>query len=279
MTWSRAKSMPVVSQSNTMIRGAAPDTPVGRSGARPAALLAPGANRTGTECLPHGKPTAPRMTDARIRRGSLPAACAGLLVAPHPRRLQGQGSSAGHRGVEGRLRARRASAATTTRPATGYEIANGALSAKGAHNHPLWLRKKLPRDVRIELDCWSNEERGDIKVELFGDGRSFDPDGGAYMATGYELIFGGWFNSQVDHRAGSTSTARTSSQHVDTQGRARHGTTTGGSSAAARRVTWWRRRHARRRSSCSTIRARSKGQGTSISGSTTGRPIPGSTTS
>ncbi len=78
----------------------------------------------------------------------------------------------------------------------GYEIVNGALSAKGAHNHPLWLRKKLPRDVRIDLDCWSNEERGDIKVEVFGDGRSYDPDGGAYMATGYELIFGGWFNSK-----------------------------------------------------------------------------------
>ncbi len=78
----------------------------------------------------------------------------------------------------------------------GYEIVSGELSAKGAHNHPLWLRKKLPRDVRIDLDCWSNEERGDVKVEVFGDGRSFDPDGGAYLATGYEVIFGGWFNSK-----------------------------------------------------------------------------------
>ena len=78
----------------------------------------------------------------------------------------------------------------------GYEIVNGMLSARGAHNHPLWLRKKLPRDVRIELDAWSNEERGDIKVEVFGDGRSYDPDAGRYMATGYELIFGGWFNSK-----------------------------------------------------------------------------------
>jgi hypothetical protein len=78
----------------------------------------------------------------------------------------------------------------------GYDVVDGALSAKGAHNHPLWLRKKLPRDVRIELDCWSTEERGDIKVEVFGDGKSFDPDGGAYMATGYELVFGGWFNSK-----------------------------------------------------------------------------------
>ena len=78
----------------------------------------------------------------------------------------------------------------------GYRVGDGALSAKGAHNHPLWLRKKLPRDVRIEFDCWSNEPRGDIKVEVFGDGHSFDPDGGRYTATGYEVILGGWFNSK-----------------------------------------------------------------------------------
>jgi len=78
----------------------------------------------------------------------------------------------------------------------GYKVEDGALSARGAHNHPLWLRRKLPRDVRIEVDCWSNEPRGDIKIELFGDGKSFDPDGGAYTATGYEVIFGGWYNSK-----------------------------------------------------------------------------------
>lgn len=77
-----------------------------------------------------------------------------------------------------------------------YAVVDGALSAHGAHNHPLWLRKKLPHDVRVELDCWSTEQRGDIKVELFGDGHSFDPDGGAYMASGYEIIFGGWYNQK-----------------------------------------------------------------------------------
>jgi hypothetical protein len=81
---------------------------------------------------------------------------------------------------------------------SGYDVRDGALSARGSHNHPLWLRKKLTRDVRIELDCWSNEPRGDIKVELDGDGKSFDPDGGAYTATGYELIFGGWFNAKSE---------------------------------------------------------------------------------
>jgi hypothetical protein len=78
----------------------------------------------------------------------------------------------------------------------GYAVTKGALNAKGAHNHPLWLRAKLPRDVRIELEVWSTEKRGDIKIEVFGDGKSYDPDGGAYMATGYEVIFGGWYNSK-----------------------------------------------------------------------------------
>ena len=78
----------------------------------------------------------------------------------------------------------------------GYAVVGGALSAHGAHNHPLWLRKKLPHDVRIEFDAWSTEPRGDIKVEVFGDGHSYDPDGGRYMATGYEVIFGGWYNAK-----------------------------------------------------------------------------------
>jgi hypothetical protein len=78
----------------------------------------------------------------------------------------------------------------------GYQIENGALSAKGGRNHPMWLRKKLPRDVQIDLVAWSNSPDGDIKVEIFGDGRSFDPDGGGYTSSGYVLIFGGWKNSK-----------------------------------------------------------------------------------
>lgn len=78
----------------------------------------------------------------------------------------------------------------------GYRLVAGQLSAHGAHNHPLWLKKKLTRDVRIEFECWSTEARGDLKVEIFGDGHSFDPDGGRYMASGYEVIFGGWYNAK-----------------------------------------------------------------------------------
>ncbi|MCG5053172.1 MAG: hypothetical protein KA712_09460 [Myxococcales bacterium] len=77
----------------------------------------------------------------------------------------------------------------------GYTLVEGKLSAKGARNHPLWLRKRLPRNAVIELDAVAQTPNGDIKVEVWGDGESFDPDGNSYIATGYVLIFGGWRNS------------------------------------------------------------------------------------
>jgi hypothetical protein len=77
-----------------------------------------------------------------------------------------------------------------------YRIAGGALGAKGSYNRPLWLRKQLPRDVRIELTAWSNSPDGDLKVEVFGDGRSHATNKGAYTATSYVLIFGGWGNAK-----------------------------------------------------------------------------------
>jgi hypothetical protein len=80
--------------------------------------------------------------------------------------------------------------------ADAYQLVNGALSARGARNRPMWLRRALPRDAVIELDVWSNSPDGDIKVELYGDGRSYDPDGGRYTSTGYVAIMGGWNNSK-----------------------------------------------------------------------------------
>ena len=78
----------------------------------------------------------------------------------------------------------------------GYRLTGGALNARGAYNKPLWLRKKLPRNVQIELTTWSKSPDGDIKLELFGDGTSFDPDKGGYMATSYVLVQGGWKNTK-----------------------------------------------------------------------------------
>ena len=76
-----------------------------------------------------------------------------------------------------------------------WRLEDGQLKVQGARNHPLWLRRVLPRDVRIEFDAKSDSPEGDIKVEVFGDGVSA-ADGDAYHATSYVVIFGGWGNSQ-----------------------------------------------------------------------------------
>lgn len=76
-----------------------------------------------------------------------------------------------------------------------WRIEDGQLHVRGAKNHPLWLLRKLPQDVRVELDARSETPDGDVKVELFGDGASFAKDD-RYEATSYVIIFGGWNNSQ-----------------------------------------------------------------------------------
>lgn len=75
-----------------------------------------------------------------------------------------------------------------------YRIENGWLNIQGARNRPLWLRRRLPRDARIEFDVRSESPQGDIKVEVFGDGSS-RATSDSYTATSYVVIFGGWNNS------------------------------------------------------------------------------------
>ena len=75
-------------------------------------------------------------------------------------------------------------------------IKNGQLNVVNAYNHPVWLRRKLPSNVQIDFDAVSRSPAGDIKVELFGDGESFDPDKGRYDPTGYMVVFGGWNNNK-----------------------------------------------------------------------------------
>lgn len=74
-----------------------------------------------------------------------------------------------------------------------YKVSDGALHVAGARNHPLWLRRRLPADVRVSFVTWSDSDDGDIKFELFGDGVSFAKQA-SYTATGYVIIFGGWRN-------------------------------------------------------------------------------------
>jgi hypothetical protein len=78
----------------------------------------------------------------------------------------------------------------------GWSVQGGALAGRDAFNHPVWLQKVLPRNVKVELDIWTPSPDGDLKVECFGDGRTFDPDKGSYTASGYVFIFGGWKNTQ-----------------------------------------------------------------------------------
>jgi len=75
-----------------------------------------------------------------------------------------------------------------------WEIRDGHLHVRGARNHPLWLKRRLPTNVRIEFDVRSESEDGDIKVEVFGDGTS-RAEATSYTATSYVVIFGGWGNT------------------------------------------------------------------------------------
>jgi len=76
------------------------------------------------------------------------------------------------------------------------KIVDGKLNLVRAYNHPVWLRRKLPRHVQIDFDAVSRSPAGDLKVELYGDGESFDIDKGSYDPTSYMLIMGGWNNSK-----------------------------------------------------------------------------------
>lgn len=80
-----------------------------------------------------------------------------------------------------------------TAPPGVYRIQQGELVVKGAHNHPLWLTRPLPRDAVVEVDAWSRDPAGDIKVEVYGDGRSFATTT-EYTSSGYVFIQGGWSN-------------------------------------------------------------------------------------
>jgi hypothetical protein len=70
-----------------------------------------------------------------------------------------------------------------------WRIARGQVYSPGVGNNPLWLKARLPRDVRIEFDVRSEAPDGDVKWEAFGDGRNH--------ATGYLFILGGWHNRET----------------------------------------------------------------------------------
>jgi len=77
----------------------------------------------------------------------------------------------------------------------GWAIKEGRLCVSDAHNHPAWLRRRLPPNARIEFEATSSSADGDLKVEAWGDGLSAATGNSYSNATSYLVIFGGWKNS------------------------------------------------------------------------------------
>lgn len=76
-----------------------------------------------------------------------------------------------------------------------WKIENGRVCATDARNHPLWLKRKIPVNARVEVEAVALSPEGDLKIEVWGDGRSF-AEGTSYSdATSYLFVFGGWKNT------------------------------------------------------------------------------------
>jgi hypothetical protein len=81
---------------------------------------------------------------------------------------------------------------------SAVRLENGVLTVELLHNRPVWLKRPIPTNSTIEFDAWTDDPQGDIKVEAWGDGRSFYAGDlrMQYVATGYVFILGGWRNTQ-----------------------------------------------------------------------------------
>jgi hypothetical protein len=77
----------------------------------------------------------------------------------------------------------------------GWTVKDGRLCVSGAHNHPAWLRRRMPANARIEFEATSASPDGDLKVEVWGDGQSHATRNSYTNASSYLIIFGGWKNS------------------------------------------------------------------------------------
>jgi hypothetical protein len=75
-----------------------------------------------------------------------------------------------------------------------WKLTSGQLCGENARNHPVWLKRRLPKNARIEFDAVTYSEDGDLKVEVWGDGQSAASGVSYDDATSYLAIFGGWRN-------------------------------------------------------------------------------------
>jgi hypothetical protein len=77
-----------------------------------------------------------------------------------------------------------------------WKIENGRLCGQGAKNKGIWLQRRIPTNARIEFDAIAESAVGDLKVEVWGDGKSGATGTSYTNATSYIAIFGGWKNSK-----------------------------------------------------------------------------------
>ena len=75
-----------------------------------------------------------------------------------------------------------------------WRLENGRLCVNNARNHPVWLRRKISKNARISFIAQSDSPEGDLKVEVWGDGRSNATSISYTNATSYLFILGGWKN-------------------------------------------------------------------------------------
>jgi hypothetical protein len=75
-----------------------------------------------------------------------------------------------------------------------WQIENGRLCGRLAHNHPAWLARRLPKNARISFSAESDSPEGDLKVEVWGDGHSGATGISYTNASSYLFILGGWKN-------------------------------------------------------------------------------------
>jgi hypothetical protein len=156
----------------------------GTAGARPGGgpgRAAPPVTRPAPAAPPRpGSPAAPGVASgqpAAPAAGGDPAADP-LLTAPFVDRFDGPALGADW--------------APTT---PGWRVESGRLCVDHAKNHPVWLRRRLPKNARIEFDAMSASDDGDLKAEFWGDGKSAADTVSYDDATSYLTIFGGWKNS------------------------------------------------------------------------------------
>ncbi|WP_104977276.1 hypothetical protein [Sorangium cellulosum] len=77
-----------------------------------------------------------------------------------------------------------------------WKIEDGRLCARAARNRGVWLKRPLPENARIEFDAIAEAPDGDLKAEVWGDGRSGATAASYTNATSYLVILGGWKNTK-----------------------------------------------------------------------------------